>query len=88
MVNFVKQEHSLQKSTLVFHKLLLLRNLFFVLQGETLFQETRRIISAMVQHITFSEFLPFILGAKEMNKNELVLEESGYYKGMEDIKSI
>ena len=42
----------------------------------------------MVQHITFNEFLPIILGAKEMNKNELILEESGYYKGMKEVKSI
>ena len=36
----------------------------------------------MVQHITFHEFLPIILGAKEMDKYELVLQEKGYYKGI------
>ena len=36
----------------------------------------------MVQHITFHEFLPIILGVKEMDKYDLVLQEKGYYKGI------
>lgn len=38
----------------------------------------------MVQHITFNEFLPIVLGAKAMDKQELVLEERGYFKGKQN----
>ena len=35
----------------------------------------------MVQHITFNEFLPLVIGVKEMNRYEITLEENGFYKG-------
>lgn len=46
---------------------------------ERLYQETRRILIAEVQHIVFNEWLPVVLGRKIMNKYGLDLVESGHY---------
>ncbi|KAL6261733.1 hypothetical protein P5V15_006822 [Pogonomyrmex californicus] len=48
--------------------------------GEKLFQETRRIISAMLQHVTYNEFLPRILGWNAVSLYGLKLLPQGYYK--------
>ncbi|UYV84787.1 hypothetical protein LAZ67_X003501, partial [Cordylochernes scorpioides] len=38
---------------------------------EKLYQEVRRIISAMMQHITYTEFLPMIMGPEQMGLYQL-----------------
>jgi peroxidase len=48
---------------------------------EKLYQETRRIIGAIFQHITFREFLPLVLGKEVCRLFDLDLESSGYYHG-------
>ncbi|XP_050449274.1 chorion peroxidase [Cataglyphis hispanica] len=47
---------------------------------EVLFQETRRIVGAQLQHITYREFLPIIVGNEMMKKYDLKPLGSGYKK--------
>lgn len=46
---------------------------------EKLYQETRRIVGAMFQHITYREFLPLVLGREVCKLFNLELESTGYY---------
>lgn len=51
---------------------------------EKVFQEARKIVIAVHQHITFNEFLPRVLGAKLMSQFGLTLSElydDGVYDG-------
>ncbi|XP_072932288.1 chorion peroxidase-like [Epargyreus clarus] len=47
---------------------------------EKIYQETRKIIGAMLQHITYREFLPVVLGTEVMSLFELEPLKKGYYK--------
>uniref|UniRef100_A0A6P4E4C0 LOW QUALITY PROTEIN: chorion peroxidase-like n=1 Tax=Drosophila rhopaloa TaxID=1041015 RepID=A0A6P4E4C0_DRORH len=45
---------------------------------EWLFQEARRIVIAEMQHITYNEFLPIIIGPQQMKRFRLVPLHQGY----------
>ncbi|KAB7497579.1 Chorion peroxidase [Armadillidium nasatum] len=48
---------------------------------EELFHEARHITAAEIQHITYNEYLPMILGKEVMEKFGLILEKHGYFEG-------
>jgi len=49
---------------------------------ERLFQEARQIVVAQMQHITFNEFLPLVIGKEKIYEYGLELEQPGrYYQG-------
>ncbi|KAM7439485.1 hypothetical protein ABFA07_011151 [Porites harrisoni] len=49
--------------------------------GEKVFQETRKIIGAMMQHITYNEYLPALLSRRMRRQYGLVLKSRGFYTG-------
>ncbi|EFA05698.1 chorion peroxidase isoform X1 [Tribolium castaneum] len=51
---------------------------------EKVYQETRRIVVAIMQHVTYREFLPIVLGPEVIDLFELKLERKGYYSGYDD----
>ncbi|KAK0090813.1 hypothetical protein PV325_003833 [Microctonus aethiopoides] len=48
---------------------------------EKLYQESRRIVIAEMQHITYSEFLPIVFGERNLDRFDLRLVGSGYFTG-------
>ncbi|KZS09370.1 Chorion peroxidase [Daphnia magna] len=51
---------------------------------EIIYQETRHIMAALIQQITYNEFLPMVLGKDLMESNKLILERDGYWNGYND----
>ncbi|XP_044759009.1 uncharacterized protein LOC123316826 [Coccinella septempunctata] len=51
---------------------------------ERIFQETRKIVGALIQHITFREFLPIVVGPEVMDSFELNLNRKGFYNGYDE----
>ncbi|KAI1718406.1 heme peroxidase domain-containing protein [Ditylenchus destructor] len=45
---------------------------------ERIFEETRKIVIAQIQHITFNEFLPVVIGHENMRQSSLLLKEADY----------
>ncbi|XP_014215502.1 peroxidase-like [Copidosoma floridanum] len=54
---------------------------------EKVFQETRRIVGAIVQHVTYREFLPIVLGHDVMKLFDIELRPRGYYDGYDETVS-
>lgn len=48
---------------------------------ETLFQETRRLITAQIQHVTYREFLPAVLGENLAENLQLTPQTAGHFLG-------
>lgn len=48
---------------------------------EVLFQEARRVLVAEIQHITYNEYLPVVLGQSVVTDYGLKAQSSGFYKG-------
>jgi hypothetical protein len=53
---------------------------------ETVYQETRRIVIAILQHISYWEWLPIIVGPRLMQKYQLNPVLNGYFSGYDRTK--
>ena len=51
---------------------------------ETLYQEARRVVGAEIQHITYNEFLPAMLGKKLIDTFKLEPKVNNYHMGYND----
>ncbi|KAL3109122.1 hypothetical protein niasHT_012684 [Heterodera trifolii] len=47
--------------------------------GERLFEEARRVVVAQIQHVTYAEFLPMVLGLDSIRQHQLELKPTGAF---------
>ena len=52
-----------------------------VWSDETLFQETRKIVAGMLQHIVYDFYVPSVLGFQGSEKYGILTVKSGYFTG-------
>ncbi|XP_067122505.1 peroxidase-like [Centruroides vittatus] len=48
---------------------------------EKIYQETRRILAAVTQHITYNEYIPLLLNDDYLERYNLTLKDEGYWYG-------
>ncbi|KAK4300435.1 hypothetical protein Pmani_027361 [Petrolisthes manimaculis] len=48
---------------------------------DTIFEEARTVVSAQLQHLTYHEYLPTLLGARIVEENELTPQSTGFFHG-------
>ena len=53
--------------------------------GNKLFEESRRVVIATIQHVTYGEYLPALLGNTAMRNYGLKLNDKGFYEGMKSV---
>lgn len=51
---------------------------------DTIYEETRRIVIAELQHITYNEWLPLVIGIDAMQRFSLLSSNVGYSSGFDD----
>lgn len=55
---------------------------------ELLYQTARKIVIGEIQHITFTEFLPLVLGRNGLSQNKLEPINQGYFRGKQQKKCL
>ncbi|XP_063411145.1 myeloperoxidase-like [Mytilus trossulus] len=51
---------------------------FISWSSDQLFEETRKIVTAILQHVTYNEYLPVVIGKRNMIKYKLFSAETGF----------
>lgn len=57
-------------------------------EDELIYQEAKRIVVAELQHVTYNEFLPVVLGEEAMESESIKLENQRFYTGYSSQNSV